>query len=115
MTPSAPDIEAWLLAQDRWVSAAELCAHFQIEERSLRSVGETPGLCSRFAVSGVLGLKHVRNATREEYLAFRHRIRRHAASEFRRTKLLDRIRHNVLESTVPLTEADSGQAILPLS
>jgi len=111
--PTDPaQIEQWLMDQDGWSSAAELCMTFAIDERSLRSVGNTPGLCSRFAISGPLGFKHVRNATREEYLAFRHRIRRHAASEFRRTRLLDRIRHNVLEATKPLTEADTGQAIL---
>lgn len=108
-------IERWLITRDNWVSAADLCAEFQIaDERQLRCVGEVPGLISDFAIShSKRGYRHVRNATTAEWFLFKFSLLRHAISEIRRVRRLGKKRHNVLNPTHPyLTEADNGQGIL---
>jgi hypothetical protein len=110
---TAPEIERYLLAQDRWVSSADLCARFDIDERELRCIGHEPGLISAYAISHTRkGYRHVRNATTIEWLAFKFAILRHAISEIRRVRRLAKVRHNVLNPTIPLSEADNGQGIL---
>lgn len=115
MTDLAAQIEVWLLLQPGWISAADLCARYGIQDRALRDDGNDPGLVSLFAISGPLGFRHVRNATRDEHIAFKRRLRRHSIRQLRRVSILDRVRHNV---TVPgpgyRLEADSGQAIFKI-
>lgn len=113
MTPVASQIEAWLIQQTDWISEAALCERFDINERQLRYIGTTPGLISHFSISSPRGYKHVRNATRMEYLKFCHSEKRSGITRFRRLRILSRVRHNVLEPTIPfLTEADTGQGIM---
>ena len=88
-------IEQYLLSApgDGWVKGADLCACFDISERQLRGVGDKPGLCSEFAISGDKGFKHVELASKAEYRRFKHRMRKHAVGEFRRTSRLDKRRN----------------------
>lgn len=110
----APQIEAWLFAQQGWVSSSDLCARFGIEDdRILRSIGDVPGLVSDFAISHTRkGFRHVRHATTLEWLAFKFSLMRHAISVIRRVKRLASKRHNVFLPTVPPSEKDSGQYLL---
>jgi hypothetical protein len=116
MEVRAHDLQRWLLLQPGWVSAAEICAHFHVVERELRTDGEDPGLCTEFAISGARGYRHVRNATRLEWLGFKFRLLRHAISEFRRVRHLSQVRHNITRAGVGAyrVEADSGQILLPV-
>jgi hypothetical protein len=88
-------IEQYLLTApgEGWVKSAELCERFAIVERQLRGMGDKPGLCSEFAISGDKGFKHVQTASKSEYRRFKHRMRKHAISELVRTRNLDRLRN----------------------
>ena len=112
MTADPAQIEAWLLTQLDWVSSFDLCERFFLNERVLRNTGETPGLCSDFAISSARGYKHFSNATISEFLTFAHGETRAAVTRFRRIRRMKAKRHNVLVATQPLTEADTGQVIL---
>ncbi len=106
-------IDMYLRTCYHWVPTAALCEIFFINERALRTIGNRPGLCSNFAISGDKGFKHVRNATADEFDTFRFRIRSHAVSELRRLKILTIARSS--ELTGPrsfLTEINSGQRLL---
>jgi hypothetical protein len=46
-----------------WVGSRDLQLVFGISDRALRRDGNQPGLCSEFAISGVKGFRHVKNAT----------------------------------------------------
>jgi len=77
MDPLADQIEAHLLQRRDWVPAAELVARFQVRERALRALDERPGLCSRFAISGNRGYKHIAIATQAEWDEHYGRERKH--------------------------------------
>ena len=114
MNELADSIEAYLIAQRTWVKAAEICSRFEVTERQLRAVGDRPGLCSEYAISGDKGFKHVQYATTAEYLRFKHRLRRHGIAELIRVRKLDQRRSNVTR-TIRKTftfEADTGQGML---
>ena len=99
-----------------WIKSAELVAVFDLgDERQLRAVGRQEGLCSAFAISGDKGFKHVERATTAEYRKFKHRLRKHAVAEFRRTNNLDRRRAGVIKSIKRpqfTAEKDTGQGLL---
>jgi hypothetical protein len=108
------DIEAYLLARNDWVPTAEICARFNLpDDRALRQVDGTPGLCSDYAISGNLGLKHIHLASTTDWLKFKHRLRRHGIGELARISKLDRRRQAVIRSVKrprPTSfEADTGQ------
>ena len=112
-------IEQYLLdaAGDGWIKSKVLCDRFGLPDaRVLRSVGGQPGLCSAFAISlSSKGYKHVSRATRAEYRHFRHGMRRHAISELRRVRNLDRRRHQVITTTKRpefIRERDTNQGLL---
>ena len=110
-------IEDYLLEAtgDGWIKSKVLCARFEIKERQLRKVGSTPGLCSGFAISGDKGFKHVKRASKTEFLRFKHGMRKHAVSELRRVRDLDQRRHQVtttIKRPAITTEKDSGQVLL---
>ena len=123
--PTSSDVEKYLLDRGDWVSTAELCSAFGLpDDRPLRQIGEMPGLCSGFAISGNNGFKHVALATRFEWLHFKHRVRRHGIGELVRVRDLDRRRQNVVRHILRpppnparallIFERDTGQALLPL-
>jgi len=110
-------LENYLIKRADWVPADEICKVFDVSERALRAVGDTPGLCTRFAISGPKGFKHVSIATRAEYLRAKHRLRRHAISELVRARDLDRRRQSAIRAIKrpPLVfERDSGQVLLSI-
>lgn len=113
----ATRIEAYLLERKGWVATEELCLAFGLpDDRALRQAKNKPGLCSRFAISGDLGLRHVRTATTGEWLHFKHRLRKHAVSEFIRVRELNIARHNAVSARAPLViEKDTGQAVMALT
>lgn len=109
-------IEQFLLDSGGWVSSKEICARFELrDDRILRNVGSTPGLCSNFAISSDKGFKHVTRASTREYLAFKHRMRRHAVGEFKRISKLDRVRNNLtrtIKHPAFTFQKDTGQGVL---
>lgn len=117
--PLASHIERYLLDRADWVSTEELCRVFALQDdRPLRSIGDTPGLCSEFAISGNQGFKHIAMASQEEWLHFKHRVRKHGIAELVRVRKLDRRRYQVTRhlSRPALTlEKDSNQILLQMS
>jgi len=111
-------IESYLLSipGNGWVKGKVLCERFDLRnDRALRGVGNRPGLCSDFAISGDKGLKHVERAGRIEYLRFKHRLRRHAISELIRVSTLDKRRNNqirTIKRPAFTFQKDSGQGVL---
>ena len=85
-------IEAYLLAAHGWVRAEDLCAAFNVTKRELRAVGERPGLCSRFAISGNKGFRHIKHCTAAEFSHFCQRVVAHAEGEIARVNDLRTIR-----------------------
>jgi len=113
----ATRIEAFLLERRDWVSTEELCLAFGLpDDRALRQAKNKPGLISRFAISGDRGLRHVRTASTGEWLHFKHRLRKHAISEFIRVRSLNIARHNAVRQVAPKTifEKDTGQVLLAM-
>ena len=88
MKTLAQEIEVFLLQRKDWISAEELCLIFHVEPRELRATGETPGLCSDFAISGARGFRHINCATNEEWHAFSERLHSHGLAELRRVNTL---------------------------
>jgi hypothetical protein len=116
MNDLAPQIEAYLLAERRWVSSADLCERFGIRERALRQVGDREGLCSSFAISGDKGFRHVLHASPAEWERFEGRIRSHGIAELVRIKRLRTRRNAETRERAPfVVEKETGQAILLLS
>ena len=106
----APLIEAYLLEKGGWVSTQTICEHFAVDPRELRSIGKVPGLCSRFAVSGMRGYIHYKHATTEEKLAMKHRKYRHAIAEIRSFKIVEKAwQAETLPTTPYATEKTTGQ------
>lgn len=110
-------IEQYLLDApgDGWVKSRVLCDRFGITERQLRAVGGQQGLCSAFAISSDKGFKHVKRASKTEYRAFKHRLRRHAIAELVRVRNLDKRRHEVITTTKRpefIREKDTDQGLL---
>jgi hypothetical protein len=111
-------IERHLLAAtgNGWVKSAELIERFDLRsDRVLRGVGDKPGLCSDFAISGDKGFKHVTKASPSEYRRFKHRMRRHAIAELVRTRNLDRRRSQAtrtIQRPAYVYQPDTGQGQL---
>jgi hypothetical protein len=111
----ADQIEIFLIDTGDWTPASVLCARFSLDQRTLRAHGDRPGLLDHCAVSSHLGYKHISRLTTEEWLAVKHRLRRHAAGQFRKTKRWDQARHNSLTGLKPhQIERHTGQHLLPL-
>jgi hypothetical protein len=110
-------IEQYLLDRADWVPTEELCRVFNVGERKLRDDGNTPGLCSRFALSRTDnggGYIHVRNATIKQWCLFKSRTRKHAIKELMRVSALDKARFNVTRIVQHIEfERDTGQGLIP--
>ncbi len=114
-TDLAPLIEAYLLDQGGWVATQTICEHFAVDPRDLRSIGKVPGLCSRFAVSGMRGYIHIRHASIEDKLAMKHRVYKHALSQIRGFKVTERAWQGVTIPAFPYPiEKATGQTLLPV-
>lgn len=114
----AEQIETFLVERADWVPGTEIVCKFGLQaERQLRQVGNKPGLCSCFAISGDKGFKHVSAASTGEWLRFKHRLRKHGIQELVRVRLLGAKRRDVLRpARLPLrVEKDSGQILLPMA
>jgi hypothetical protein len=101
---------------DGWVKSAALCERFDLRsDRVLRGVGDSPGLCTDFAISSDKGFKHVERASTREWLSFKHRMRNHAIAEMVRTRNLDRRRSSVIRTVKRPAftfQKDTGQGVL---
>jgi len=76
-------IESYLLSApgSGWVKGKELAKHFDLRsDRALRKMGNKPGLCTEFAISGNKGLKHIDRATPGEFREYYARERKHSLS-----------------------------------
>jgi len=108
-------IEQLLLDRKDWVQAEELCTIFGVQERQLRAIGHTPGLLDLFAVSSHLGYRHVATLDIDDFAKARHRLRRHAAAQFKKARRWSLARSRSLIGLAPTQiERHSGQSILPL-
>lgn len=109
----AARIEAHLLDAGDWVPVRSICALCGVPERRLRQLQDHPGLVSRVAISGDRGLKHVSLASPREWIAFKHRLRRHAIAQLVRVRDLGRRRRDVHALyRARHFERDTGQGIL---
>ena len=109
------EIEGYLLDARRWVPAAELCERFEVPERGLRALGDQPGLCSLFAISGDQGFKHVAHATDQEFDRAYARLRSHGLAELVRARRLKRRRaelHAKVTRPPAVVEKTTGQVLL---
>jgi hypothetical protein len=77
MNELTPQIESYLLERGDWVKSHELCEYFGVTDRQLRAVDDRPGLCSRIAISGNKGFKHISLATPAEWHEHYTRERKH--------------------------------------
>jgi len=106
-------IETYLFAAGGWVPAKRVCNAFGVNQRALRAVGNKPGLCSEFAISGNSGLKHIEHASTLEWLRFKHRLRRHGIGELVRVQKLQKRRGSVMSRIKQhFFEKDTGQGLL---
>ena len=115
MTELATQIEALLLTEHRWFSTEELCRRFDLhpDGRAFRQVGDHPGLCTEFAVSGNKGFKHIFYSTDGEWDRFSTRIRNHSIRQLVKIKILRLKRNSRTVTKAPLVyEKTTGQAIL---
>ena len=106
-------IEDYLLKAGGWVSAGELVERFGVGQRELRANNGVPGLCTRFAISGNMGYRHVAAASEEEMEHFYTRGRAHGIGELVRLRALKRRRAALLvPRTEPPAETLDGQFLL---
>lgn len=104
MSQLSADIETFLLERREWVKTGELIARFGINERELRAVGDAPGLCTEFAISGNGGFKHVEACSETEFDRFYGRMRSHGIRQLvRLRKLARRRKSHVTKPTPPQT------------
>lgn len=109
-------IEVWLLTQTDWVPSAVICERFQVDERKLRASNGHPGLLTEFAIShSRLGYKHVRHATKEEYIEARSQAVSHIKSDAKRVRGWDQRRQTEKVGLRPhQVEKFTGQILLPV-
>lgn len=102
-----------LLENPRWIRAQDICVRFEICQRKLRALGDRPGLCSEFAISGDKGFKHVRHATTVEFNRSYQRSRTHGINELIGARRRKRYRDRLLTSKPPpMHERATGQAVM---
>jgi hypothetical protein len=114
MNAAARQIEGYLLRAGGWVSSRDLQLVFGISERALRRDGNQPGLCSEFAISGVKGFRHVKNATDEEFSESYRRARKHGIGELVGARKRKAYRERLLTTPPPepVLEIATGQAVM---
>jgi hypothetical protein len=111
-------IEQYLLIApgDGWVKGSDLAARFDLRsDRVLRKVGDHPGLCTEFAISGNKGFKHIARATTSEFDEYYSRERQHNISGLVTLRQKRNRRHAILKSVRRpefTCEKDTGQGVL---
>jgi len=79
----ASQIDLWLRSQPRWISGAEICERFGINERRLRFDKGQPGLLSFNCVScSQRGFKHIRHVELDEFEECDGTDRKHNVSRY---------------------------------
>ena len=111
MNELSAQIEQFLRDEKRWISTGEIVNRFGVSERELRAVGDKPGLCTEFAISGNSGFKHVEHASDAEFDRFYQRGRAHGIRQLVRLRKLARRRKSHLAKPKPAQTRD-GQFLL---
>jgi hypothetical protein len=111
-------IEQYLLSapSEGWVKGSEIATRFDLRsDRILRKVGDSPGLCTEFAISGNKGFKHIARATTGEFDEYYSRERQHNINGLV-TLRQKRTRRQTILKTVKCPaftfERDTGQGVL---
>jgi len=110
-------IEAYLLECGDWVKSRDLCDRFGIkDDRKLRAIDDQPGLCSRIAISGNKGFKHISLATTTEWQEHYARERKHNIMALVNLRAKRRLRQAIsrqIQRPPIIFENDSGQLLIP--
>ncbi len=115
MNDLVPFIDAYLLSRGGWVKARELCERFGVNERQLRANDDQPGLCSRIAISGNRGFKHIAVATAVEWDEHYGRERKHNIMALVNLRAKRRLRISMtrkLRRPTIIVERDTGQMLM---
>lgn len=110
-----PSIESYLLERGDWVKSRELCERFGVTDRQLRAIDDKPGLCTRIAISGNKGFKHISLATTTEWNEHYARERKHNIMALVNLRAKLRLRMNVtrqVQRPPMLFERDTGQLLM---
>jgi hypothetical protein len=111
-------IEQYLLSAsvDGWVKGSDLAARFDLRsDRVLRKVGDQPGLCTEFAISGNKGFKHIARATTGEFDEYYSRERQHNISGLVTLRQKRNRRKSILKTVKRPAftfQKDTGQGVL---
>jgi hypothetical protein len=115
MSDLTPQIESYLLERGDWIKSRELCERFGVTDRQLRAVDDHPGLCSRIAISGNKGFKHISLATPKEWQEHYARERKHNIMALVNLRAKRRLRMSMIRQIhrPSLTfERDTGQILM---
>lgn len=109
----ATQMDLWLRTQPRWVSGAEICERFGINERRLRSANGKPGLLSLNCVSSsTQGFKHIRFAATQEFFECDKEDRKHNISRYLTLRARRNAWHNERTGKRPeFRELHTGQLV----
>ncbi|MDD5679563.1 MAG: hypothetical protein PHW60_16460 [Kiritimatiellae bacterium] len=110
-----PQIEAYLLERRDWVKSRELCERFGVSDRQLRAIDDRPGLCSRIAISGTKGFKHLSLATPKEEQDHYARQRKHSIMQLVNLRINHRLYKRLtrqIQRPAIVFERDSGQLLM---
>lgn len=110
-----PQIEAYLLERGDWVKSRELCERFGVADRQLRANDDQPGICSRIAISGNKGFKHISLAPTAEWQEHYARERKHNIMAMVNLRAKRRLRQTIarqIQRPQIVFERDSGQLLM---
>ena len=110
-----PQIEAYLLERRDWVKSREICERFSVSDRQLRAIDDQPGLCSRIAISGNKGFKHISLATTAEWQEHYFRERKHNIMALVNLRAKRRLRLTItrqIQRPPIVFERDTGQLVM---
>ena len=110
-----PQIEAYLLDRRDWVKSRELCERFGVTDRQLRAIDDRPGICSRIAISGNKGFKHISLATTTEWQEHYARERKHNIMALINLRAKRRLRLTItrqIQRPQIVFERDTGQLLM---
>lgn len=110
-----PQIEAYLLERRDWVKSRDLCERFGVSDRQLRAIDDRPGICSRIAISGNKGFKHISLATTAEWQEHYFRERKHNIMALVNLRAKRRLRLTItrqIQHPAVIFERDTGQLLM---
>jgi hypothetical protein len=107
-------IEQHLLARADWVSVAEICERFGVDQRDIRAKGRKQGhLLKPFAISNsVRGYKHIVHTTAAERIQYKHATRKNLVAYARADRQLAAALRNCTTRRPMPHERHTGQLIL---